>query len=302
MRDSETPRRSDDEAPRRFDVDGAGARQVAYEWDGVGPPLLFAHATSFHARCWDEVIRALPGRHAYALDLRGHGAAEQLPVGEDGDAYRWSHFGRDVTVAAHELGLSGAIGIGHSMGGNSIVRAAAAEPERFGALLLVDPVISKRLEMPGGGGGPPTFVSKRRDEWASADEMYERFSQREPHSRWDPRVLRDYCEYGLVPDAAGAGFRLACPPLVEAMTYARGEHDLTEEAARLEIPVRVLRARPRDPADPASAFSGSPAAVDLASWFQHGEDVYLPQYTHFIPMEAPGLIAQHVTELLALVG
>jgi pimeloyl-ACP methyl ester carboxylesterase len=61
--------------------------------------------------------------------------------------------------------------------------------------------------------------------------------------------------------------------------------------------VRVLRARPRDPSDPAASFSGSPAAEDLASWFPRGEDVFLPEYSHFIPMEAPGLIARHVAEL-----
>jgi pimeloyl-ACP methyl ester carboxylesterase len=29
--------------------------------------------------------------------------------------------------------------------------------------------------------------------------------------------------------------------------------------------------------------------------------VFLPEYSHFIPMEAPGLIAQHVAELASTV-
>jgi pimeloyl-ACP methyl ester carboxylesterase len=295
----ERSRRPDREQPRSFEVAGEGIRQVAYEWAGDSPALFFAHATSFHARCWDEVIRRLPGYRALALDLRGHGRADKPAVGEDGEAYRWSHFGRDVSAAVAELGLRGAIGIGHSMGGNSVVRAAAAEPGRFAALLLVDPVITKQFEIPGSeDGGPPTFVSRRRDQWSSPDEMFERFSAREPHASWEPQVLRDYCEYGLLPDPSGDGFHLACPPMVEAMTYVRGEHDLSEEAAGLDIPVRVLRARPRDPADPAAAFSGSPAAPDLASWFPRGEDVYLPEHSHFIPMEAPALVARHLHELI----
>jgi len=302
MADAEASRRPPEEQPRQFDVTGDGVGLVGFEWQGDGPTLFFAHATSFHARVWDEVIRHLPGSHVIALDLRGHGRAEKPPLGEDGEAYRWSHFGDDVTVAVRELNLEGAIGIGHSMGGNSVVRAAAAEPLRFGGLLLVDPVITKRLETPGGDDSPPAFVSRRRDEWASSDEMFERFSQREPHSLWDPQVLRDYCDYGLLPNPEGDGFHLACPPMVEAMTYARGEHELTEEAAGLEIPVRVLRARPRDSDSPAASFSGSPAAVDLASWFPRGEDVFLPQHSHFIPMEAPRLIARHLTEMTALVG
>ena len=301
--DESHQRRRADEEPRRFEVSGDGVRQVAYEWQGNAPPLLFAHATSFHARCWDEVIRMLPGRRTIALDLRGHGAAEKPSLKNDGEAYLWSHFGRDVAVAIGELDLEGAIGIGHSMGGNSIVRAAAAEPGRFAALLLVDPVITRQIDVPGGRGGtPPTFISKRRDEWASLDEMFERFSGRRPHSLWDRQVLRDYCEYGLLPNPNGDGYRLACPPMVEAMTYVRGEHDLTEEAASLDIPVRVLRARPSDPEQPADAFSGSPAAVDLARWFRRGEDVFLPEYSHFMPMEAPSVIARHVEELVASLG
>ena len=89
--------------------------------------------------------------------------------------------------------------------------------------------------------------------------------------------------------------------MIEAMTYARGESDLTAEAAQVDVPVRVLRARPRDPNNPAAAFSGSPAADDLAAWFPRGEDVFLPQYSHFIPMEAPDLIAAQLKELLSRV-
>lgn len=303
MGDVEASRRPAEEQPRQFEVGGDGVALVGFEWAGDGPPLLFAHATSFHARVWDEVIRSLPGRHAIALDLRGHGRAEKPSVGEDGEAYRWSHFGDDVTAAMRNLDLSGAISIGHSMGGNSVVRAAASAPARFGALLLVDPVIASPTEaLHDGWGGPPLFVSRRRDQWASSDEMFERFSRREPHIRWDRQVLRDYCDQGLLPDVDGAGYHLACPPMIEAMTYARGEHDLTREAARLEIPVRVLRARPRDPDNPADSFAGSPAAPDLASWFREGEDVFLPEHSHFIPMGAPALVARHVREIASLVG
>jgi hypothetical protein len=56
----------------------------------------------------------------------------------------------------------------------------------------------------------------------------------------------------------------------------------------------------RAPAQPAArpgeprAFTASPTAPDLASRFAHGEDIPLDSGTHFIPMEAPGLVAAHV--------
>ena len=295
-------RRPEDEQPRQFEVAGQGVRLIAFEWPGAEPPLLLAHATGFHGRLWDEVIRAMPGRRAIALDLRGHGRAEKPSIDDGGAAYSWTHFGEDVAAVARELDLIGAVGVGHSMGGHSVTMAAALEPSRFGALLLVDPVIARTIRVPGGEEGPPSFVAKRRDDWSSVEEMVERFSAREPHSRWDPRVLRDYCEYGLIPAEDGDGFRLACPPPTEAMIYAMGSHDLHDTIGELAIPARVLRAGGGDPSTPASAFDGSPTDPEVASWFARGEDVLLPGYSHFIPMEAPALVARHAAELAALVG
>jgi len=299
--DGAHPRRPSDEEPRRFEVAGHGVTQVAYEWAGSGPPLVFAHATGFHARLWDEVIRELPGHRAIALDLRGHGRAEKPSIDDGGEAYSWAHFGEDVAVAVRALDLRGVIGVGHSMGGHSVTMAASLEPGRFAALALVDAVIAREIRAPDGEQGGPSFVAKRRDRWSSPDEMFDRFSRREPHSRWHPQVLRDYCEYGLLPDRDGDSFQLACPPRIEAMIYAMGSHDLHDAIRGLEIPARVLRARPRDPENPAAAFDGSPTDPTVASWFAQGEDVFLPEYSHFLPMEAPALVARHLAELATLV-
>ena len=45
------------------------------EWVGTGDPILLLHATGFHSRCWNQVVKHLPGRHIYAADLRFHGAS-----------------------------------------------------------------------------------------------------------------------------------------------------------------------------------------------------------------------------------
>src|SRR3954454_6043345 len=113
-----------------------GLDLAVWDWPGAGPPILFAHATGFHGRCWDAVIRRLPGRRAIAVELRGHGrSAKPDPP------YRWSDFGADVAEVARQLDLLGAVGVGHSMGGHSMAIAAARRPEAFSSLLLVDPVI-----------------------------------------------------------------------------------------------------------------------------------------------------------------
>ena len=85
-----------------------------------------AHATGFHARCWDAIARALaPGYRVIALDQRGHGRS-----GKSGP-YDWRVFGTDLTIFVDRLDLSRIIGVGHSMGGHAMVQAASSCVERF---------------------------------------------------------------------------------------------------------------------------------------------------------------------------
>src|SRR5579872_4430440 len=43
-----------------------GAVSIAvWEWPGADPPLVFTHATGFHGRIWNAIVRMLPGRHIF---------------------------------------------------------------------------------------------------------------------------------------------------------------------------------------------------------------------------------------------
>jgi lipase len=268
-----------------------GVNLAVYEWPGEGPPVLLAHANSFHARCWDAVVAALPGRRCIAFDQRGHGRSDK-----PAPPYRWPAFGEDLAALARALGLRGAIGVGHSLGGYATALAAARAPEAFAALLLVDPVILPRARY-GHRLEGEHFAARRRNRWASPAAMYERFRDREPFRRWQPRVLRDYCEHGLLPAPDGDGLVLACPPAVEADIYAgASETDIYPEIATVRVPVVVLRGFPSQ-VNPAEDLSASPTAPDLAAHFPHGRDVLLREQSHFIPMEVPEVVAAWVREL-----
>lgn len=263
-----------------------GLELALWEWPGDGPALVFAHATGFHGRIWDEVIRRLPGRRAIAVELRGHGrSAKPAPP------YRWRDFGADVAEIARQLGLRDAVGVGHSMGGHAIAVAAGLRPKAFARLLLVDPVIFE----PEYYGQPlrvdAAYIAKRRNEWASPAEMFERFRGRPPFSQWRPEVLRDYCEFGLL---GGDGrFVLACPPATEASIYAACNNAAANPHAlipKIEQPVTVMRS-----ATPWNVekfdLAASPTAPDLAARFRNGRDVPLEGRSHYIPMETPELVA-----------
>jgi pimeloyl-ACP methyl ester carboxylesterase len=278
--------------PRLLTIHTPGADLAVWDWPGDGPALLFAHATGFHGRCWDWIVRQFPGRRAIAPDLRGHGRSSK-----PAPPYDWSVFGEDLTAVAAELDLHDAIGIGHSMGGHSIVAAAARRPETFRSLVLVDPTIFE----PDYYGLPQrydtSFIRKRRNTWQSTDEMFERFRGRFPFSGWKPEVLHDYCDYGLLP--SDGAYVLACPPDIEAWIYARSsavESDLYPVIPRIAHPVTILRGgHPwnRERFDLAS----SPTAPDLAAKFPCGRDVFLEGRSHYIPMEVPEVV---VEQLLAV--
>ena len=273
--------------------------ELAYiEWGRRdGPTVLMLHATGFHARCWDGVVRALAEpMHVVAVDQRGHGRSSKAPP------YDWRQFGTDAAALVKALDLDDIIGVGHSMGGHAVVQTAGTHPDRFRSLLLVDPVIldpgSYARSAPFGSAETHP-VARRRNRWASPEEMFERFKDRHPFSLWNPEVLMDYCQFGLVRD--GDGFVLGCPPIVEAAIYTGSAgRDIRNVIRNVGQPVVVLRARGRTPPrDDSGAmdFSRSPTWPGLADAFPNGRDVHHPELSHFMPMQAPGLVAEHIEEL-----
>jgi pimeloyl-ACP methyl ester carboxylesterase len=275
------------EAPILHFVPAGELKLAVWEWPGDSSALLFAHATGFHGRCWDHIGRHFPGHRVLALEFRGHGRSS-IPA----PPIPWPDFAQDVLAVARHFGLRDAVGAGHSMGGHSLVSAAILEPAIFRALVLVDPVIFPREEYHA-PAPDASFIARRRNRWASPEEMFERFRARPPFSAWHPEALRNYCDYALLPD--GDSFVLACPPALEAAIYGRcnaPENDLYAGIPGVRQPVTILRAG----TTPQSAFdlNASPTGPAVAACFPHGRDVFLPEHNHFIPMEAPELVVAEI--------
>ncbi|MEM7097769.1 MAG: alpha/beta hydrolase [Pseudomonadota bacterium] len=248
------------------------------------PTLYFVHATGFHARVWDEIIEAFPEYHVIAVEQRGHGRSDDVAV------EHWKTFGEDQRELALALGLSRAIGIGHSMGAHALIQGAA-QSQCFSRLLLLDPTVSSPeayaeapVDLFGGQLHP---AAKRRDVFESVDEMLAQIREKSSFPLFKPRILEDYCKHGLLPRSDGK-FRLACLPEVEARVYmsARSNGDIYNHVAKIDFPVRIIRAKQPNP-DNLYDFSSSPTWSDLASKFQHANDTQWPESTHFIPMQYP---------------
>ncbi|MFN8644094.1 MAG: alpha/beta hydrolase [Candidatus Binatia bacterium] len=282
--------------PTRGRVRANGIELAYFEWGaarrGQGASLLLAHATGFHARCWDQVVRHLGERHVVAVDQRGHGRSEKTPITD------WRIFGADLAALVRALDLRELVGVGHSMGGHAMVDAAAAGQERFRRLVLLDPVIGARDAY--GGGWSVSLVegdlhptAKRKRYFASPEEMFERFRDRPPYDCFEPAALRDYCTYGLLPAPQG-GFELACPPATEASIYLtsltnQGVHD---SIRALDLPVFIVRAKEPPPHRSVMDFASSPTWSGLVGELRHGREAHWADRTHFLPMEVPRRVAE----------
>ncbi len=279
-----------DRQPQQTMIAVNGVTLALFMWAGTDeahPPLFFLHANSFHARVWDQVIAHLPDFTSYALDQRGHGRSS-TPT----DPPHWHYFADDAAAVLHALNLRGVIGVGHSLGSHALVAAAAQQPDLFAALLLIDPVIMPRAYYTG-VRTEEHFSARRRFEWYSPAEMLARFQDRPPFDRWQPQVLRDYVDHGLIAQPNGV-YRLACDPAFEAAVYNHSSAaDLYPLLPQVTTPITILRAGGHLESS-ISNLAASPTAPDLAEHFPNARDVHLPQFSHFIPMEAPELVADYI--------
>ncbi len=122
--------------------------KIAY-WDWgnpAAPPLILIHGGRDHSRQWDKVAGALRDRfHVMAMDLRGHGDSEWAV----GAQYGVPDMALDVVRMAETVGAPVTV-ICHSYGAQSTIVAAAAYPEMFERLVVIEGVsstINRRLEM-----------------------------------------------------------------------------------------------------------------------------------------------------------
>ena len=265
-----------------------------FEWgeQGAGQSILLLHATGFHARCWDKVIAAFPDNtHVVAVDQLGHGRSDSSVI------KHWDDLASATAELVQSLDITFDIGVGHSMGGHCLVQVVAKLPDAIKRLVLVDPVIMEPevYQNPPDYSASNEMVSKRRNEWTGPDEMFDRFKDGHPYRLWDPAVLRDYCDHGLLPGGEG-GFVLACPPKTEGSVYATsGTVDPYPLMEKIIQPVKILRA-PRLEQEGAFDFASSPTPPGLADSFANGTDVFVEDLTHFMPMEQPERIAGLILE------
>ncbi|MGA9311008.1 MAG: alpha/beta hydrolase [Pseudonocardiaceae bacterium] len=109
-----------------------GGAELAYDAVGSGQSLILVHGTGADASTWQSIVGNLATHHrVIAYDRRGYGRSTYRPV----RAYR-VHVG-DLAAVVEHIGAPAHV-LGWSSGGTTALALAAARPELFRSLIIVE--------------------------------------------------------------------------------------------------------------------------------------------------------------------
>jgi len=221
-------------------VEGAGGVPIA-TWELPGPErpssgsarpvLLVAHATGFHARCYQAIAAGLADRfRVVGFDCRGHGRSGTPPLDADEDGrvptMAWERFADDALAVVDALHLRGATAFGHSCGGSILLLAEQRRPDTFARIFTYEPVAAPPefwARFADLGHDPSPAALRRRAVFPSRAAAFAHYTTKPPLSSLRTDVLANYVEDGFADQPDGT-VRLRCDPATEAATFTMAPH------------------------------------------------------------------------------
>lgn len=198
-----------------------GLKLTYYDTETPGIPILIAHANGYSAGCYRYYIENLKNQfRVLALDFSGHGKSESTL-----NFSSW-YFFRDQILYLLEKELSPqekAIGIGHSLGGASMLLSIKKKPNYFLKVIALDPVVlnihisllAKLIE------NPLAKAAKSRRKTFQSIQLIERAYRKFPaFSNWDEEIWKDYLKSCVRSTGNGKEVELCCDPILEAKIFS----------------------------------------------------------------------------------
>lgn len=256
--------------------------------DAVAPVLHIALANGFPPQTYLPLLRPLMRdfRVVCAPPRALWGDETPLPLAEAPD---WTQVAADLLAALDHFGLQEVVAVGHSMGGVASMIAAIQQPQRFRALVLLDPtfltediiaLLAAAHQMGLSDQHPlAQAASRRKMHFDSAAAFYERYRARPLFADWDDETLRLYAQYGT--QSAGTGVQLAWSAAWEAHYFSTGFTATWQTIPLLDglLPTLILRG---DHSDTYTAAS----AARVAQLLPHATHATIAG-GHLFPQSAP---------------
>ena len=266
------------------------------DWGGSGPTLHFAHANGFPPGTYRKLIDELTNHHhVFSMAARPLWPDSRPQVLRD-----WSLLAEDLRAELDRRGERGIVGVGHSLGAVISLLAAAADPGLFSAVVAVDPLILTGVHSLFWGtvkavglGARISLVRgarRRRELWLDGGEARATYANKKVFASWDPEVLDDYLDAGLV-DLPEGGVRLRYPREWEARIFAASPHDLWSQLKKVSVPTLFVQGEHSDTfLDAARARVERDVPASLTA--------VVADSSHFVPMERPRELARMIEEFL----
>lgn len=262
------------------------------------PPAHFYAANSFPLRAYRPLLAEL-GEHFALTALENRALWPQQPR-QPSEPIRCRRYAHDLVRFLDASAAQPVIGIGHSMGATTTLMAAAARPDLFRALILIEPVLQSRpaeiltrlLPMAWLRRAEPmrsTLAAPER--WPDRHSAWRYYRAHRAYRHFDDTRLDSLVDGLLQADGRG-GVELAFSRAWEVNNYL-GLDAVWRDMARLPMPVRLIRGRP-------SLFLTEAAWRKSRRLLARGDFYEVPEQGHLLPLEQPAAVMPPVLHPLGL--
>lgn len=269
-----------------------------FDLGGRGQSLHFLHANGYPPGCYKPFLELLQTQyHVFGMFLR-----PLWTNSNPNDIQDWSPFSEDLLqFLAHTD--SPVIGVGHSIGAIVTLRAALRDPDKFRALVLIDPVlfvpsfmlkwqVVRKLRL--GDRLHPLIAraKKRRRTFDDLDTVFRGYRSRIVFRYMSDANLRAHIE-GMTRKKTDGSYELMYSPDWEVQIYRSGmqDFDIWRDLPRLRVPTLFLRGAETD------------TFLEDAAGFLKRKDPKarvetLEKSTHLLPLERPSEVFEIIQSFL----
>jgi pimeloyl-ACP methyl ester carboxylesterase len=270
------------------------------DFSSSGQPLLFLHANGYPPECYRPLLEGLAKKYHVRAMLQ-----RPLWSGSDPDELTdWGLLTDDLLHFMASNYSTPVIGIGHSMGGIALLRAALNKPDLFCCIILLDPVLF-----------PPYFIRfwrvvrslgldyrlhplaaaarNRRSQFSDLDRLLQGYRRKPVFKYLNDEALGAYIR-GIACQSPNGGYELCYPVAWEIQIYLTGiwrDLDLWQKLPSLSVPMLIIR----------GALSDTFWATTGHLVRQKNKSVRVEELqnaTHLVPLERPAEAQELIYSIL----
>lgn len=270
------------------------------DFGGKGDTLHFLHANGYPPGCYQPLLDHLTTHfHVFGMVMRP--LREECEPDSLGS---WQPLSDDLNEFLNNYSNDKVVAFGHSLGAVVSLRAAIQNPNKYRALILIDPVIF-----------PPVFIhgwriikrlglgyklhpliptaKKRRAKFENLEMIFRAYRQKEIFRYINDENLRIMI-IGMTKPESSKGYELTFSPAWEVQIYYTGvssDMDLWEALPKIKLPILIIRGAETNTFLPITASR-------IKSLRPETKIETLQKATHLVPLEQPKKVSEVIMDFL----